>query len=203
MPAFATIPELAVLAKQEKATPYHDANWNTPGDPLKEAVDILAQEYDNSNINRAGACAHAPGVVYMVPTNLVPAVTKLVGQIETVESGGAGGGNNGTGGTLPGGTPAGAAPVGGTPSRGPARSRRHQRRAREIAEDQQTGAVDRISTILREHPAPPAVSATNRVPIRASRKGPADTTIAKTVPGRACRPDVSATRQHPSQAQKT
>src|SRR5579871_662996 len=111
-------PRIAVLAKQQKATPYHDPNWNTPGDPLKEAVDILAQEYDNSNINRAGACANAPGVVYMVPTNLVPEVTKLVGQIETVEFGGAGAGNNGTGGTLPGGTPAGGTPVGGTPSRG-------------------------------------------------------------------------------------
>ena len=98
-------PRNAVLAKQQNATPYHDANWNTPGDPLKEAVDILAQEYDNSNINNAGACAHAPGVVYMVPTNLVPAVTKLVGQIETVEFGGAGGGNNGNSGTPTGGTP--------------------------------------------------------------------------------------------------
>ena len=91
-------PRIPVLAAQQKATPYHDPNWNTPGDPLKEALDILAQKYNNNKINGAGACAHAPGVVFMVPTNLVPEVTKLIGQIISIQSGGqsGGGGNNNT-----------------------------------------------------------------------------------------------------------
>src|ERR1700722_1393961 len=61
-------PQIPILAAQQKATPYHDPNWNTPGDSLREALQILAQEYNNNNIDSAGACAHAPGVVFMVPT---------------------------------------------------------------------------------------------------------------------------------------
>jgi hypothetical protein len=89
-------PSIPIMAAQQHATPYHDPNWNTPGDPLREALGILAQKYNNPDINRAGACEHAPGVVYMVPTNLIPEVTKLIGQIETTQPGG---NNIGSGGT--------------------------------------------------------------------------------------------------------
>lgn len=115
-------PQIPILAAQQKATPYHDPNWNTPGDPLQEALQILAQEYNNNSIDRAGACAHAPGVVFMVPTNLIPQVTKLIGQIVSIQNGGqnggqSGGGNNGSGGTPSQGQPitGGANGVGGTP----------------------------------------------------------------------------------------
>jgi hypothetical protein len=107
-------PRIPILAAQQHATPYHDPNWNTPGDPLEGALEILAQKYNNSNIDNAGACAHAPGVVYMVPTNLIPEVTKLIGQIETIESGG-GGNNNAKGGT----------PSSGQPSGGPSGTNRN------------------------------------------------------------------------------
>jgi hypothetical protein len=81
-------PSIASMAAQQNAVPYHDPNWNTPGDPLKASLDYLAQKYDNNHINRAGACEHAPGVVYMVPKNLVGEVTQLIGEIEATQPGG-------------------------------------------------------------------------------------------------------------------
>jgi len=112
-------PQIPIEAAEQKATPYHDPNWNTPGDPLAEALNALAQKYPNSNINRAGACEHAPGVVFMVPNNLVPQVTTLIAQIEASQPGGDV--YSGSGNKTPSGEPSGSGPVGGgtSPNGGP------------------------------------------------------------------------------------
>lgn len=89
-------PSIATHAQQLNAVPYHDPNWNTPGDPLVATLRYLSKKYNDDDIDHAYACAHAPGVVFFVPTNRVAEVTKLIGQIEANVPGGT---NNGAGGT--------------------------------------------------------------------------------------------------------
>jgi hypothetical protein len=99
-------PQIAVIAKQQNATPYYDHNWNAPGDSLVAVLRYLSQKYNDGNIDHASACANAPGVVFFVPNNRVAEVTTLIGQIEASQPGGAAGANgNGSGNTPTSGQP--------------------------------------------------------------------------------------------------
>jgi hypothetical protein len=113
-------PRIATNEAAQKATAYRDSTPTGEPDPLAAALNSLAQQYDNSNIDKASECLHASGVVFMVPDNLVGQVTVLVGEIEASEPGGASGntpGNEGSPGQS-GGVAGGTAPVSGGTSAG-------------------------------------------------------------------------------------
>lgn len=112
-------PTIAINAQQQNATPYRDSTPTGQQDPLWAALYDLAQKYDDSNIDEAGVCLHASGVVFMVPTDRVGELTQLLGEIEASEPGGdtySASDNNGSGGQPSGGTVPNPVPVtGGSP----------------------------------------------------------------------------------------
>jgi hypothetical protein len=76
-------PQIAVAEQQQNAKAYRDPTFGPEVTPLRAAVNYLAQKYNNYNINRAGACSHAPGVIFLVPNNLVGELNQTIDQIKS------------------------------------------------------------------------------------------------------------------------
>jgi len=113
-------PRIAIDAAQENATPFYDPVIGAANNTLLDVLEALAEKDDNYNIDRAGACLHAPGEVFLVPNGVVGEVLQLMAEIAVNGNGGGNGGSNsGNGNRLSGGTSAsGGNPNGGGPPAG-------------------------------------------------------------------------------------
>jgi hypothetical protein len=73
-------PGLAQAAARRNATPFRDTGGRSS--PLAAALGYLARKYRDPEIDRAGVCMRAPGVVYLVPANRVAELRGMLRQMQ-------------------------------------------------------------------------------------------------------------------------
>lgn len=75
-------PQIAQMERREGAHAYLDTNGK-----VKAAADYLARKYDDPFVNRGGACAEHPGIVYLIPERFDGEFHKIIALIEKYGSG--------------------------------------------------------------------------------------------------------------------